>query len=63
MLAATYEFTIKEMLLHHDHVDNLGVFESQETETTRASSDSIAHHCAFCDFAELGEVVLERFYE
>lgn len=49
------------MLLHHDHVDNLRVLEGEETESTRAASGAVAHDCAFCDFAELCEVVLERF--
>jgi hypothetical protein len=47
------------MLLDHDDVDDLGVFECEETEAARASSNTVAHDSAFCDFTELGEVVFQ----
>lgn len=47
------------MLLDHDDVDDLGVFEREETETARSTSDTVAHDSAFCDFTELGEVVFQ----
>jgi hypothetical protein len=55
----TYKFTIEQMLLDHDDVDDLGIFECKEAEAARATSDTVAHDSAFCDLAELGEVILE----
>ena len=47
------------MLLDHDHVDNLRVLEGQEAETARAACNAVSHDCAFCDLAELCEVILQ----
>lgn len=54
-----YQLAVKEMLLDHNDVDDLGVLEGEEAKATRASSDAVAHDCAFGDFAELSEVILE----
>lgn len=50
------------MLLQHDDVYSLRVFKSKETEATRATSGSIAHHSAFENLTELLKVVLQGFY-
>lgn len=55
----TYEFAVERVLLHHDHVDGLGVSEGKEAEASRAPGGAIAHDGAFGDFAKLREVVLE----
>lgn len=56
-----YELAVEQVLLDHDHVDDLRVFESQKAETARAAGNTISHHSAFCDLSELREVVFERF--
>lgn len=50
------------MLLDHDNVDSLGVFEGEESEASRASSCAVSHHGALNHLAELGEVVSQGFY-
>lgn len=50
------------MLLDHDSVHCLGISESQETETSRATSSTVSHHSAFLYLSKLRKVVLQRFY-
>lgn len=60
MRIRTYELSVEEVLLDHDHVDDFRVLERQETESTRAAGNAVSHDRAFCDLAELREVILER---
>lgn len=60
-IEGTHDFAIQIVLLHHDSVDGLRIAEGQETKSTRATSGAIAHYGAFLDFAELREVISERF--
>jgi len=48
----THYLVVEVMLLDHDYVDGLGVFESQETETARPTSSSISHDSALSHLAE-----------
>ncbi len=50
------------MLLDHDGIDGFGVSESQETKPSRPSTEAVTHDRAFYDLAELGKIILERFY-
>lgn len=46
------------MLLQHDDIYRLGVFESEEAKTTRTARCSIPHHSALENLAELLKVIL-----
>ena len=56
-----YELSIKKVLLDHDDVDCLWIFEREEAEAARATSGAITHDLTVDDFAKLREVVFERF--
>jgi hypothetical protein len=55
----TYDLAIKVVLLDHDDVDSFWIFESQETETSRAACCAVAHYRAFENLAKLREIVFE----
>ncbi len=57
----TYNLAIEVVLLNHDDINCLGIFECQETKSSGAASGAVAHDCAFENLAELGEVVFEGF--
>lgn len=58
----TYNLPIQIMLLDHDRIDRLGISKSQEAESSGPASGIVSHDSAFLDLAELGEVVMHRFY-
>jgi hypothetical protein len=50
------------MFLDHNTIDGLWVFEREEAEPARTTGGTITHDLTINDFAELREVVFERFY-
>jgi hypothetical protein len=58
---STYNLAVQIVLLDHDGVDSLGVFEGEEAKSTRAAGSTVTHHGAFQHLTEFFKVVLERF--
>jgi hypothetical protein len=50
---STYDFAVEVVLLHHDCVDALGIFEREEAETSGAAGGRVAHDGALANLAEL----------
>jgi hypothetical protein len=57
----SYNFAIQEMLLDHDCIDCLWVFEGEKAEATRPASGAISHDGAFVNITELGEIIMKGF--
>jgi glutathionyl-hydroquinone reductase len=56
---AAYDLAVQIMLLDHDSVDRLWIFESQEAKTSGAARGSVSHDGALYYLAKLFEVSLE----
>ena len=52
-----YDLAVEIVLLDHNNVHCLGVFERQEAESSRTTGRPISHDGTLSDFAKLREVV------
>jgi hypothetical protein len=57
----TYDLSVQIVLLDHDNVDCLGVFEGEETESSRSAGGAISHNSALQNVSKRGEVISKGF--